>query len=598
MIATLIRQDLAFRRLHVWLLVALAWASAMAMMVAWIVARREPLEAQLVAVMIWFCAALYLVFGEIQTRTNPFNLSLPISARTLWLSHFIAVSIAGLAILTVSGAVTIGSLYLIGKLKEGWLVDPKALVRLGGFLVTGYVLAIGMVHAFRTGDQNVPLSFRRVGWSLLAAFVPVGLAALLQPLGTVGVLVVLILAVGVVTHVFRAVPVVLSVSPDRRRAAADDADVAGPESWATTQQAPGLWSALRIVHGVTTCAKKPIAMWVILPFLLFMGFWVSGIDTRWTSESMRFALPYMIVYVFMVVTNMSITGLGVIDWLPWSRRRSLALLTMPVFLAVVIGYGAGRVVDTVLGERTVESLCFVEDRETEEPRFCVSLGASRISWNGDIPEISTAAGETVTPWNRPVFRGLPMRMYFPHYAPVGSSKEFTARQISGAAGALYGVDIPPEEIRTRYLDVAGEGVPELTLQADYGLSRTGHGVYFPWLMAGVVVFWSLLTAAYTHWLRGGVSEKKRKFMAAVFVAIPMLCWIFDFVLEITDLSEISIRNAFIINLARSAGDSVAGTIAVWLGSALIAWAAYRLAERRFERAELSMKPIARQGHEG
>ena len=41
-----------------------------------------------------------------------------------------------------------------------------------------------------------------------------------------------------------------------------------------------------------------------------------------------------------------------------------------------------------------------------------------------------------------------------------------------------------------------------------------------------------------------------------------------------------------------------GIASVWVGSALVAWAAYRLVERRFERAELSMKPVFGESHTG
>jgi hypothetical protein len=60
------------------------------------------------------------------------------------------------------------------------------------------------------------------------------------------------------------------------------------------------------------------------------------------------------------------------------------------------------------------------------------------------------------------------------------------------------------------------------------------------------------------------------------------------------VSEIAVRNAFFTNLAQTASETPFGVVGVWAGSALVAWAAYRLVERRFEQAELNMKPIA--GH--
>jgi hypothetical protein len=603
MIAQLIRQDPAFRRLPLWVLVAMGCTSAAVTVIAWITARRGPVGLELLAALSWLSIALYLVFGDIGTRTNRFNLSLPVSARELWLSHFIAVGLTGMIILAMSAVVTTGSLILMRKIVGGWQGEPGALAVLGSLLAAGLLFAVGIIHAFRPDAQEVPLSLRRAGWSLVAAAVPLGLALVLRPLGALGVAIVLGLAAATFLHVFRAIPEALSVPTEAQRAsAAAPSDATGPASWATTQRPTGLWFALRVVHGVTTCAKKPVAIWIVTPFLLFLGFWESGIDARWISSTQRFAYPFMIVYVVMVVTTLSLARLGAIDWLPWCRRRTLALLVMPLLLCVAAGYGVGRITDTVLGERADgrELLCFVEDRESGEPRLCVLWSACEISWSGKPSDLTAPWGEAHEPWSEPVVRGLPVRVYFPYEVPPGSSVDFAALQISRAAGALFGADIPPDEIRSRYLeaDVDGStlpGTPALTLQADYPeLRRVGRGVYFPWIMAMIVVLWSLLTAGYIHWLRAGVSERKRKIVGGLFVAVPMLLWVLDFVLTVTEVSEIPIRNAFIFNLSRSAGETPAGVAVVWVGSALVGWAAYRLVERRFERAELSMKPIGRQ----
>jgi len=596
MIAQLVRQDPAFRRLPFWVLMALVWATAATGVIAWITARHGPVDLELLALLIWFSVALYLVFGEISTRTNSFNLSLPISARELWLSHLIAVGLTGIAVLAISAGVTIATLFLIGKLIEGWQIDAESLAVLGGLLLAGLILAVGIVHAFRPDAQNVPLSFRRVGWSLMAAVVPLVLAFMLRPLGTFGVVIVFGLAAAMFAYVFRAIPETLSAPTETRRASAP-IEATEPVSWSKTERHAGVWLSLRVVHGVTTFAKKPVAIWLVMPFLLFLGFWVSGIDARASSNTQRFAYPFMIVYVMMALTTMPLHGLGVIDWLPWSRRRTLALITLPFFLCVATGYGIGHVTNAILGDGTgdKELLCFVKDRESGESRFCRLPSTFEIAWDGKVPEITTSSGEVHTLWSKPVVKRLPIRMYYPYDVPPGSSIDFTALQISRAAAAVYNTDIPPDEIRTRYLEMDGS-TPALTLQADYpALRQAGHALYFPGIMAMVVVLWSLLTAAYIHWLRGGVSEEKRKIMGVVFIAIPMLLWIFDFVLEATELSEIAIRNAFINNLARSAGETPAGVVAVWVGSALLAWGAYRLVERRFERAELSMKPIGRHG---
>jgi hypothetical protein len=587
MIAQLIRQDPAFRRLPFWMVMATVWATAAAGMIGWITVRRAPVGAEMLTALIWFVVVLYLVFGEIGTRTSSFNLSLPISGRDLWLAHVIAVTASGFVVLAIAVGMTTGSLVLIGRLFDE-LLQVKTLVALGGLLAAALLLAIGIIHMFRPAAQEVPMSLRRAGWSLLASGVPLALVLLLRPLGAFGLVVILGLAAATFVYAARAIPNSLSVPVERRRVPTDT----GPGSWVTTQQGAGLWLALRVVHGVTTCAKKPVAIWFVGVFLLFLGFWVSGIDTRWSSSSQRFALPFMIVYTMMALIVMPIGGLGMIDWLPWSRRRSLALITLPMFMIVALGYGAGRVTDTIMGTSDKEVLCFVDDRDSGDKRFCVLLSECRIAWNGNVPEITSPWGEAHEPWNKPVVKGLPVRMYFPYDVPRGSSPEFAALQISRATSGVFGADIPPEEIQERYF-VGKETM--LTLQADYPeLRRVGRAVYFPGIMGAVVILWSLLTAAYMRWMRAGVSEKKRKAMGFVFIALPMLMWVLDFVLEASAASEIAVRNAFIINLARSAGTTFIGTVTVWIAWAVIALAAYRLAERRFEKAEFGIQASAAQ----
>ena len=110
MIAQLVRQDPAFRRLPFWVLMTLVWAGAAAGMIAWMTARRGPVDLDVLAGLIWLAVLAYVFFGDILTRTNRFNLSLPISARELWLSHLVAVGITGFTVLAVSAIVATGSL--------------------------------------------------------------------------------------------------------------------------------------------------------------------------------------------------------------------------------------------------------------------------------------------------------------------------------------------------------------------------------------------------------------------------------------------------------------------------------------------------------
>lgn len=589
MIAQLVRQDAAFRRLPFWVLMAMVWAGVAAGMSAWITANRGPISIEMLGVLSWTAVVLYLVFGEVRTRAHRFNLALPISAKELWIAHIVAVSLTGLVILAISAVVTGGSLILMGKLVDATPMEPQPLSILGGLLVAALLLGVAILHAFRPDTQEVPVSRSSVVWSLAAAAIPLGLLRALQPLGFGGVTIVLALAVTALAYGYRSIPDTFSVPTGIPRGGA--ATPSGAGAWETPRASAGLWFSLRVVHGLTTCAKKPIAALMIVPVMLLLGFVSSGVIND-RGDDQRFAYPLMVVYVMMAITTFPLNRLGSIDWLPWSRRRTLALLVLPGFALFVAGYGAGVITEAFhsnAGGR--EALCFVKDRESSEPHFCVALRACEIAWSGNVPEITSPEGKTFTPWNKPVVEGLPARVYFPYDIPAGASQGFAASQISAAAAAIYGVDIPAADIASRYLkDVESGGVPKLTLQADYPDLRRRDGVYFPWITAFIVVFWALLTTGYVHWLRGGVSEGMRKVMGVVFLAIPMALWILDFVMEATGFSEIAVRNAFIMNLVQGASSSTAGVVTTWLVCAAATWSSYRLIERRVEGAELSTAP--------
>lgn len=57
----------------------------------------------LLAIPIWISIFPFLCFGKVAERCLPFDLALPLSARTLWLAHVIALSLFGLALLAFTG---------------------------------------------------------------------------------------------------------------------------------------------------------------------------------------------------------------------------------------------------------------------------------------------------------------------------------------------------------------------------------------------------------------------------------------------------------------------------------------------------------------
>jgi hypothetical protein len=61
------------------------------------------------------------------------------------------------------------------------------------------------------------------------------------------------------------------------------------------------------------------------------------------------------------------------------------------------------------------------------------------------------------PWSVSLFEGLPIVLYSPYHASDGSPPELIAKQFSQAVEAVYGAQIPPEELKRRDLVTEAKG---------------------------------------------------------------------------------------------------------------------------------------------
>ena len=173
--------------------------------------------------------------------------------------------------------------------------------------------------------------------------------------------------------------------------------------------------------------------------------------------------------------------------------------------------------------------------------------------------------------------------------------EFVAWQISRAAEAVYGVRIPAEEIRERYLEAQGDEVvlktETLSLVGDFpGLEPLPAGPIFPFMLLTTVVLWLFAVAANARGYRAGVSSRGRTLRWMWFLPIVLGFILAMFALAVTDIMEPWALTALIEIPFRDLAGEVGKTVGFWLFTLFLLFFSYRLAERSFVGAELPQKP--------
>jgi hypothetical protein len=336
----------------------------------------------------------------------------------------------------------------------------------------------------------------------------------------------------------------------------------------------------------------PVAPILGFPLLVLFGLVLSGLKQSWVGgESLRFAFVLMTSYMLLAFGVLPPRKLYLLDSLPLSRRVIFAVMVIPMVLALALGYGVGLMVADVK-EAKRELIHFVELDCCYGVR--VPIEVCEIAWYGDPPPVAAPWGETHEGWTAPLWRGSRAVVYSPFSAPQGSSPDFIALQISRATEAVYGKQVPVEEIRERYMEVGDDGVARpkgdgLTLARDHpGLDPQPRGPVLPVMMLVVCVVWLVAVAFYMRTLRAGISEKARKGVYWGLMLGLLALHMVQFVLATSNfihlwisagLWEIAIRNLG----TRTPG----GALTIWVVNTLIVGGVYLVAQRQFERVESS-----------
>ena len=600
---SMLLRDSAIQKFPKWFIVVVATVSVCSMIRAIVVRALEPdtftgslAHTAVLIAALWVPLALYLLYAGTTPRSTRLDLALPVEPRDLWLTHLFGVTFSALCML-IAGA---GVLALQGKGIDSWYqTEGGWLVAIPGSTVprvfAGLVLGSVMIQTFDVAVHKPQLTRRYVFFAsvtlaglfvLVVALIYAPVVFALAPVG---------LAVWLARRVYRRIPPVFSVvGADPHAAAAlprDRADerVGAISSTGVDVRPAGSAGAFRRHRFI---ARVVWEWWWILYFLLLLalGALLADVPYRWTGDAdARFANISIIWYMLFVSIAPAMKRLHKVDPLPISRRTLLAHLMIPGVMCLVVAYGASESAFHLWGS-TKEEIRF---REAESHYYLfVPLEVCELSW-GDPPANTAPWGESHEAWSTQLTRGVPLRVYSPFSTPPGSSIDFVSWQIERAVRAVYGVSIPGDEIKERYLatDEADRVVPRagrLSIRADRaGLTPRGRGRIFPFAMLLAVVPALLLAAGYFRTFHSDHGQFARVATAVAILGVTLTIHIAVYALGIAGAASLPSWTGVVKILARHTADAVPGGVPVlWVISALLLAGGYRIAERGFERIEV------------
>ena len=337
-----IRYDGALHRLPIWLVITMMTTSVLLGAVLWrqsAHAPGTPLPQGQLLVILWLAIALYMLVGDVRTRCQRLDMTLPIETRTLWWSHQSAIVVAGSVVLAGSLAVLAGHALLIRQ------VDPQRALEipyltliapLGG----GLLLAASMIGSLEPGLWK--LRGRIEYWVFVITSLGgiLLILVLLQEKPWKATQFCLLMAAVIPYLTLRKLPPAYRLVP--RCAAPADKKVAVA---ATTGEPVSRWQIYRILFDVlhTTPPWRQFTPWMLYFFVALMGFILAGGFER-TIEigSLRFIYLPMGSYMLLAGVGILTYHLHRFDPLPIPRRALFGVIVIPGLLIFTGGYLTGR----------------------------------------------------------------------------------------------------------------------------------------------------------------------------------------------------------------------------------------------------------------
>lgn len=567
MILPRLRQEFAFRSLQWWIPVALG----MGLYLWWMGLRPEAAteglrELYLATIFVWSPFTIYFLNAGYATRSSSaFDLALPVSTRRLWLVHVSTIVICGWAILGIlTGVVALGNLSLDRRPLVGAdLLD--IVVHLGA----GLVLALALTQSPRPTLQQLP---SRSSYRWFAALVVggyLGLTFLLLFASRLAALVPLGIGIALGLRTYLALPPAFKVAPLEPEPASPLVPRAtgevGSLQPARARQNPRFdW----LLHSTIWRASPGNVAWFFPVALAYHGF-VLGY-----GKAHNLQIPYLFFTLVLLGCwlMISLRRLHRLDPLAVSRRRIFAVFSIPVLLAVALGYGTASVAEAF-------QRASVPDVDYRESACCFQIRVPdsywEISWDGEATKIDSPWGESLEPAGQTLVRSGSIRVYEPYGVGVDSSPGFVALQLSRAIEAVYGTRIPFEELRDRYLEVGPDARTRLkaagfTLLDDYPeLRPRGAGGLFPIVMLAVALPWFLFAALAYRAHRGGAMGRYANALIVGLFGLGVLVGVGLVALQSAEVIDLESMSCFSDILMRRAVEGLpGGTLMVWGMTAL------------------------------
>lgn len=626
-----IRNDGALHRLPIWLTITMMTTSVLLGVVLWRQAAHSP-DTQLpriqLMVILWLAVATYMLVGDVRTRCQHLDMTLPIKTRTLWWNHQSAVVVAGAVVLAGSLAVLAGHALLIRQVNPQRALEIPYLTLiapLGG----GLLLAVSMIGSLEPGLWK--LRGRIEYW----VFVITSLAGillilvLLQEKPWIAVQFCLLMAAVITYLTLHKLPPAYRLVP-QCAAPADKKDAAA----ATTGESVSRWQIYRILFGVlhTTPPWKQFTPLMLYFFVALLGLLISGgLERAIEVQALRFMYLPMGSYMLLAGVGILTYHLHRFDPLPIPRRTLFGVMVLPGLLIFSIGYLAGwillttdpsspPVVDFNVVDRHVE-IDLKEGPDAEqrevEPMVWVEVDQAfmGVSLKGEPPMLTSPWGESHQAWSVELFRGLPPVLYSPYNTAEETTADFEALMASRAIEDVYGETVAPEVIRGRFFEIENDRVVGLRtsrrqiaqreglseafiawtgfslLEEALELEPSSKGPEAPVYLALVMVPALLFTAFFVRSFRAEHSNKYIRAMYWFGLGILLAILIGQSILAILDVFDPDTGRGFLAVLIRQLGSSPLTTAVTWLVCAGLIFIAYRIAQAQFEKAEIPVNPI-------
>lgn len=548
----------------------------------------------LTILVLWVPVGAYAIYATFEKRYHRVDLALPIHARSLWLAHTIAVSAATVGILAATAVIaTLGEWGLARLMGEEASLVIAGVAPLALKLASVALLAVVGLQAVSLSSSRLTRSTRNVVVSVLVSAAVLGVTMLLDPLPLGFALLPLAGTAGVVLWGRRSVAPAPVLSPAHAGGGGQGVAALRGESAAWTDDglptpSRSRWLLVSTVY--RSVSKMPASPILGFPFAFIMGAVLSGYYRAWRGdESLRFMMIAMTAYVLMAFAIVPPRRLYAVDAFPVRRRLVFALLVLPLVATLSLGYAVGRARADAL-ENARELVQFAETDCCHVVRVPVEY--TNVAWGGTPPRIQSPWGESVEPLTTSLYPGSRVVLYSPFAVDEASSIDFTALQLSRAAEAVYGVAIPPDEIRDRLLVEDDEGLVrprggELRLRSAYpDLRARKRGPVFPLITLAACGLWLFVYAGYLRALRAGVPERLKRRLPWIIMVALLGAHLLQYVCATAGIGDAwAFAGLLEIVIARAALAFPGGRVVIWVACGLLLGAIYRIAERQFERVE-------------